>query len=79
MNALVVEALKRDYTALQRPAFRILLDLQAARADGSYRQRFRRLCTVDLLALDDFGLRPLPRRWPRIPTSWSVSATIARP
>jgi DNA replication protein DnaC len=59
MNALVVEALKRDYTALQRPAYRILLDLQAARGDGSYRRRFRQLCTVDLLALDDFGLRPL--------------------
>ncbi len=59
MHALVVEALKRDYTALQRPAYRVLLDLQAARGDGSYRRRFRQLCTVDLLALDDFGLRPL--------------------
>jgi DNA replication protein DnaC len=59
MHALVVEALKRDYTALQRPAYRVLLDLQAARGDGSYRRRFRQLCAVDLLALDDFGLRPL--------------------
>jgi DNA replication protein DnaC len=59
LNARVVAALKRDSTALQRPTSRILLDLQAARADGSSRQRLRRLCTVDLLALDDVGLRPL--------------------
>jgi DNA replication protein DnaC len=60
LNALVVEGLKRGYTALQRSAHRVLADLQAARADGSYRRRFQRLTSVDLLALDDFGLRPLP-------------------
>jgi DNA replication protein DnaC len=59
MNALVVEALKRGYTALQRPVQRVLADLQAARADGSHRRRFHRLASVDVLALDDFGLRPL--------------------
>jgi len=59
MNALVVEALKRGYTALQRPAHRVLQDLQAGHADGSYRRRLHRLLTVDLLALDDLGLRPL--------------------
>jgi DNA replication protein DnaC len=60
MNALAVEALKRGYTALQRPIHRVLGDLQAARADGTYRRRFHRLLGVDLLALDDLGLRPLP-------------------
>src|SRR6266542_1937060 len=59
MNALVVEALKRGYTAWQRPIHRILADLQAARADGTHRRRFHRLANVDVLALDDFGLRPL--------------------
>ena len=59
MNALVVEALKRGYTAVQRPVHRVLADLQAARADGSHRRRFQRLASVDVLALDDFGLRPL--------------------
>jgi DNA replication protein DnaC len=59
MNALIVEALKRGYTALQRPTHRLLGDLQAARADGTYRRRFHRLANVDVLALDDFGLRPL--------------------
>lgn len=59
MNALVVEALRRGFTASQRSAQRTLAELQAGRADGSYRRRFQRLVTVDLLALDDFGLRPL--------------------
>lgn len=59
MNALVMEALKRGYTALQRPAHRVLADLQASRADGTYRRRLQRLLGVDLLALDDVGLRPL--------------------
>lgn len=60
LNALVVEGLKRGFTALQRSTHRLLTDLHAGRADGSYRRRFQRLCSVDLLALDDFGLRPLP-------------------
>jgi DNA replication protein DnaC len=59
MNALVVEALKRGYTGWQRSTHRVLTDLHAARADGTYRRRFQRLTSVDVLALDDFGLRPL--------------------
>jgi DNA replication protein DnaC len=59
MNAFVVEALKRGYQAIQRSTHRVLGELQAARADGTYRRRFHRISTVDLLALDDFGLRPL--------------------
>jgi DNA replication protein DnaC len=59
MNALVVEALKRGYTGLQRSVHRLLTDLHAARGDGTYRRRFQRLASVDVLALDDFGLRPL--------------------
>jgi DNA replication protein DnaC len=59
MNGLVVEAVKRGRAALQRPAHRMLAEPQAARAGGTYRRRFHRLATVDVLALDDFGLRPL--------------------
>jgi DNA replication protein DnaC len=59
MNALVVEALKRGYTGWQRSTHRVLSDLQAARADGTHRRRLHRLTNVDVLALDDFGLRPL--------------------
>jgi DNA replication protein DnaC len=58
-NALAVEALKRGHTVLVRSAHRLLADLHAARADGSFRRRFTKLATVDLLVLDDFGLRPL--------------------
>ena len=59
VNALAFEALKRDYSVLFRPLPRLLADLHAARADGSFQRRFARLCAVDLLVLDDFGLRPL--------------------
>ena len=59
MNALVVEALKGAYTGWQRSTHRVLSDLQGARADGSHRRRLQRLTSVDVLALDDFGLRPL--------------------
>jgi len=59
-NALAVEVLKRGHTALVRPAHRLLADLHAARADGSFARRFARLCALDLVVLDDFGLRPLP-------------------
>ena len=58
-NALAVETLKRGHTALVRAVDRLLADLHAARADGSFRRRFSKLAAVDLLVLDDFGLRPL--------------------
>jgi DNA replication protein DnaC len=58
-NALAVEALKRGHTVLLRAADRLLAELHAARADGSFRRRFSKLAAVDLLVLDDFGLRPL--------------------
>lgn len=59
-NALGCEALKHDYTVLSRPIHRLLNDLQAARAGGSYERLLRRACTVDLLLLDDYGLHPFP-------------------
>jgi DNA replication protein DnaC len=58
-HALAFEALKRDYSVWVRPAHRLFADLNAARADGSYRRRFARLCALDLLVIDDLGLRPL--------------------
>ena len=59
VNALGFEALKRGYSVYQRPLHRLLGELNAARADGSYQRRFARLCSLDLLIVDDFGLRPL--------------------
>jgi DNA replication protein DnaC len=59
-NALGCEALKHDYTVLSRPTHRLLNDLQAARASGTYDRLLRRVCTVDLLLVDDYGLQPFP-------------------
>lgn len=58
-NALAWEAVKRGTTAYVRSAHRLLGDLQAARANGTFTRRFARLCSVGLLVIDDFGLRPL--------------------
>lgn len=58
-NALAWEAVKRDHTAYVRSAHRLLADLQAARANGTFARRFARLCSVGVLVIDDFGLRPL--------------------
>jgi DNA replication protein DnaC len=46
-------------TVLSRPIQRLLADLHAARANGSYPRWLARVLTVDLLVLDDFGLQPL--------------------
>lgn len=58
-NALACEALKRGYTAYVRSAHRLLAEIQAARANGTFSRRFSRFCSVALLVIDDLGLRPL--------------------
>ena len=58
-NGLGIEALKRNYRVLSRAAHRLLADLHAARASGSYPRLLAKVLTVDLLILDDFGLHPL--------------------
>jgi len=58
-NGLAIEAMKRDLRVLSRPVQRLLADLHAARANGSYPRWLARVLTVDLLVLDDFGLQPL--------------------
>jgi len=57
-NALALEALKRNYQVLSRPTHRLLADLHAARASGTYGRLLTRVLTCDLLVLDDFGLQP---------------------
>ena len=56
-NGLALEALKRDYRVLSRGVQRLMADLHAARASGSYSRLMKRVLNVHLLVLDDFGLQ----------------------
>jgi DNA replication protein DnaC len=58
-HALAIESLKRDQTVVYRNTQRLLTDLNAARATGSYPRLLARVLTMGLLVLDDFGLQPL--------------------
>jgi DNA replication protein DnaC len=58
-NAIAIEALKRDYRVLCKPAHRLLNDLHAARASGAYARLMTRILRCNLLVLDDFGLQAL--------------------
>lgn len=53
------EAIRLGYSTLSVCTHRLLNDLYAARADGTYARRLKKLVSVDLLILDDFGLRPV--------------------
>lgn len=61
-QALAHEAIKHGFQALYRPTHTLLTSLHAARADGSYHRMFKRLITIDVLLLDDFGLLPLSQQ-----------------
>jgi DNA replication protein DnaC len=58
-NAIGIEALKHGYRVLSNSAFRLLSDLHASRASGSYRRILSNFLHCDLLILDDFGLQSL--------------------
>ncbi len=58
-NAWAIEALKRDHSVMYRNTQRLLTELHAARATGTYPRLLARVLTVDLVVLDDFGLQPL--------------------
>jgi DNA replication protein DnaC len=57
-TAIGREAIRRGHSVLNCSTHRLLSDLFAARADGSYQRKMNRLAAVNLLILDDFGLRP---------------------
>lgn len=59
VSAIGYEAIRKGYRVLSVSTHRLLGDLYAARADGSYLRRLGRLVAADLLILDDFGLRPM--------------------
>jgi DNA replication protein DnaC len=58
-HSLGYEALKRGLNVQVHATQKLLAELHAARAGGSFPRRFAKLCSLDLLVLDDFGLRPL--------------------
>jgi len=58
-NALAIEALKQDLRVLSKGTQRLLTDLHAARASGTYPRLLSKILNADLLVLDDFGLQPL--------------------
>jgi DNA replication protein DnaC len=53
------EAIKQGLSVLSVGASRMLADLHASRADGSYSRLMRKIVASDLLVIDDFGLRPM--------------------
>jgi DNA replication protein DnaC len=49
----------REYSVRYYRLSRLLLELNQAKADGSYSKLLKQLAKVRLLALDDWGLEPL--------------------
>jgi len=60
-TAVGYEAIKRGMKVLSSQAHRLLSELYASRADGGYEKLMKKTCAVDLLILDDLGLRPISR------------------
>jgi DNA replication protein DnaC len=58
--ALTVAAIQAGYTALYRSAFDLAQDLAEAQATGTRKDLVAQLCKVDLLVLEDLGMRRLP-------------------
>lgn len=58
-QALGHNAIRNGYNVLFTSASKMLTQLNAARATNGYDRRFSKLANVDLLIIDDFGLKPL--------------------
>lgn len=58
-QALGHRACLSGHDVMYMPAHQLLASMRAARADGTYDRRLARLTNVDLLIIDDIGLRPL--------------------
>jgi DNA replication protein DnaC len=58
--ALAVQAIQAGYTVLYRSAFDLAEDMAEAQATGGRKELVQRLCKVDLLVLEDLGMRRLP-------------------
>jgi len=57
--ALAQQACRRGHRAVYRRASRFFDELTLARADGTYERLLSRLCRIDLLVIDDWGLTPM--------------------
>jgi DNA replication protein DnaC len=58
-NAIGFEALKRGLRVFSKPMFRLLSDLNMARANGSHQRHLSSILNCDLVIIDDFGLQAL--------------------
>jgi DNA replication protein DnaC len=58
--ALAVAAIHAGYTALYRSAFDLVQDMAEAEATGTRKGLVDNLCKVDLLVLEDLGMKRLP-------------------
>jgi len=58
-QALGHSAVRQGYDVLFTTQSQLLGSLHAARATGAYERRFQMLSRIDLLVIDDFGLKPL--------------------
>ena len=58
--ALGVQAIQAGYTVLYRSVFDLAQDMAEAQATGMRQELVGRLCKVDLLVLEDLGMRRLP-------------------
>ncbi len=59
-TALTVAAIQAGHTALYRSAFDLAQDMAEAEATGTRKDLIAQLCKVDLLALEDLGMKRLP-------------------
>lgn len=58
-TAIGYEAIRRGMKVLSFATHRLLAELLAARADGTHHRLLTKLSAVELLIIDDFGLRPV--------------------
>ncbi len=58
-TAIGYEAIKRSYSVYNSSVHKLQQEMFAARADDAYTRLIKKLVNVDLLILDDFGLRPI--------------------
>lgn len=58
--ALAVSAIHAGYTVLYRSAFDLAQDMAEADATGTRKELIAKLCKVNLLVLEDLGMRRLP-------------------